>query len=417
MAVRFVVASAVLALTIAAATPPAAAGPSILFDPTTGEVVSQDRAGQPWYPASITKIMTAYLAFEELHAGRMKLDQKIRVSQLANNQAPSKIGVPPGSMVTVDFALQALLIHSANDMAIVLAEAVAGTTSQFVQRMNATAQRLGMTATKFVNPNGLHNPQQVSSARDIAVLAAAAFNEFPQYRHYYRQDYLAIGKRRLRNTNALLRLMASADGMKTGFTCPAGFNLVATASEHNRRLMAVVLGAPSGRSRAEWAQGLLVSGFASAPSGARLGQIANLAGGQATTDMSGEVCGRGGAVPVTAASSLKGHGASLGRYLTRSDAKQVLDTWKGDAALPLNGVSSGVVRLADPAGFAAMVWDIDETRARSLCTTLSTRAAHCTIMTPDNFTQMAAAAAKSQRQGEAAQEKKAQEEVRRTDLW
>jgi D-alanyl-D-alanine carboxypeptidase len=247
-----------------------------------------------------------------------------------------------------------------------------------------------MTATRFVNPNGLHNPQQVSSARDIGVLAATAFNEFPQYRHYYRQDYMAVGKRKLRNRNALLRMMASADGMKTGFTCPAGFNLVATAVENNRRLMAVVLGATSGRSRADWAQGMLVSGFASAPSGARLGQIANTPdGGSGTTDMSSEACGKGRGVPLTPAAGLKGHGVSLGRYQTRSDAKQVLDSWKSDTIAGSQGVSTGIVRTPNPGGFAAMVWDIDQTRAQTVCATLKPSGAYCVIMTPETFSQMA----------------------------
>ena len=130
MAVRCWLASALLPLAIAAVATPASSGPSILFDPVTGDVVSQDRAGQAWYPASLTKIMTAYLTFQALRDGKVKLDQKIRVSPLANSQAPSKIGVPPGSMVTVDFALQAMLIYSANDMAVVLAEGVGGTASR-----------------------------------------------------------------------------------------------------------------------------------------------------------------------------------------------------------------------------------------------------------------------------------------------
>jgi D-alanyl-D-alanine carboxypeptidase len=278
-------------------------------------------------------------------------------------------------------------------MAVVLAEGVAGTTSQFVQMMNAAAQRLGMTATRFVNPNGLHNPQQVSSARDIAILAAAAFNEFPEHRHYYRQDFMTLGKRRLRNRNSLLRLMASADGMKTGFTCPAGFNLVATASENGRRLMAVVLGAASGRSRAEWAHRLLASGFTTNPSPLRLSQIANQPVNMlATTDMSSEACGRGRGIPLTPTSGLKGYGVSLGSYQTRSDAKQVLDIWKNDPAAPLKDISTGIVQVANPGGFAAVAFDIDQPRAETLCARLKTRAAYCAVMTPETFSTMAAEA-------------------------
>jgi D-alanyl-D-alanine carboxypeptidase len=205
---------------------------------------------------------------------------------------------------------------------------------------------------------------------------------------------MAIGKRRLRNTNALLRLMESADGMKTGFTCPAGFNLVATANEHNRRMMAVVLGAASGRSRAEYAQELLRTGFAGTRSSTtRLTEIANVVGGsRPTTDMSSEACGRGRGVPLTTASSLKGYGASLGSFQTRTDAKQALDDWTADPAAKLAGVSSGVVRMTNPGGFAVMVWDIDESQARALCATLSSRNASCLLMTPAAFEQMAAEA-------------------------
>jgi D-alanyl-D-alanine carboxypeptidase len=182
--------------------------------------------------------------------------------------------------------------------------------------------------------------------------------------------------------------------MKTGFTCPAGFNLVATANEHNRRMMAVVLGAASGRSRAEYAQELLRTGFAGTRSSTtRLTEIANVVGGsRPTTDMSSEACGRGRGVPLTTASSLKGHGASLGSFQTRTDAKQALDEWTADPAAKLAGVSSGVVRMTNPGGFAAMLWDIDESRARALCATLSSRNASCLLMTPAAFEQMAAEA-------------------------
>ncbi|HEX7108784.1 MAG TPA: serine hydrolase, partial [Aestuariivirga sp.] len=199
--------------------PGAEAGPSLLFDAATGEVISHERAGEPWYPASLTKLMTAYIVFKKLKTGSLRLDQKILVSPLATSQEPSKIGMSPGSTISVDLALQTLLVYSANDMAYVLAEGANGTVHNFVKEMNATAQKLGLNATHFVNPNGLFDPRQLTSARDIGVLAAVIISEFPEHSHYFSQQYVAIGKRKLMNRNSLVRTMPEADGMKTGFVC------------------------------------------------------------------------------------------------------------------------------------------------------------------------------------------------------
>jgi D-alanyl-D-alanine carboxypeptidase len=218
-------------------------GPVLVFDAQTGEVLSQERAGEPWYPASLTKLMTAYIVFQKIREGKLRLDQQIYVSSVASGQEPSKIGIPAGKTVSVDFALQALLIYSANDMAYVLAEGAAGTVDAFVREMNATAEKLGMTGTRFANPNGLFDPRQITTARDIAILATALLKTYPERAHYFSQDAVAIGKRRLPNRNSLLRQMKAADGMKTGFVCNSGFNLVATATIDGRRLGAVIFGA------------------------------------------------------------------------------------------------------------------------------------------------------------------------------
>ena len=173
-----------LALLVLALAPPAfAAGPTLLFDPATQEVISQDRAGEPWYPASITKLMTAYIIFEKLKSGAMTLDQKLPVSELAHSQPPSKIGIPVGQTVGVDFALQALLVYSANDMAYVLAEGADGSIPAFAAEMNAVARKLGMTGSHFVNPNGLFDHRHVTTARDIAILASTILRDFPEYGH------------------------------------------------------------------------------------------------------------------------------------------------------------------------------------------------------------------------------------------
>ena len=393
---------------------PASAGPSLLLDPTTGDVIAQDRAGLPWYPASLTKLMTAYITFDALKNGRLKLDQRIPVSAFANSAPASKIGVPAGNTVSVDFALQSMLVYSANDMAVVLSEASGGTVSAFVQQMNETAAKLGMTGSRFVNPNGLHSPLQISTARDLGILASRIVTDFPEYHHYFEQDYVTVGKRKLSNRNMLLRLMPTVDGMKTGFTCPSGYNLIVSASDNGRRVMAILLGASSGQSRAEWAQSLLAQGFASGRGGHRLTDIKNVAISLvAPTNMSEDVCGprRGG--PLIAASALKGYGALFGRYGARGDANSLLKARVDQGQEYLGGASKGLVRLPKKGGFAAMVWGLDAPKAQSLCSYLASKNAQCEFMTPDKFAEIAEQAqAEAQARKAAAAKKKPQKKAK-----
>jgi D-alanyl-D-alanine carboxypeptidase len=377
-------------LLIGAAAGPAPAGPSLLFEPATGRVIAQDRAGMLWYPASLTKLMTAYLTFQALRGGRLKLDQEIPVSWLAARQPPIKIGLPAGSRVTVDFALQALLVYSANDIAVVLAEAVSENLQSFVVEMNKAAKRMGMTGSRFLNPNGLHDPQHFSTARDIALLAATVYAEFPEYRHYYEQDFISIGKRKLRNRNRLLVQMAEADGMKTGFVCAAGFNLVATAQIKGKRLMAVLLGASNSANRADWAQSLLTMGAIRTPRNMTVKDIIN--GSAAVTeppDLTSEMCeGRRG-LALKPASALKGHGVSLGRFEKREEALKVLRVWSDSGDAYMEGASMGLIRLPDTTGFTAMVWDLDEREAQSLCSFLKDRSVACELMVPERLQELA----------------------------
>ncbi|MGQ0455589.1 MAG: D-alanyl-D-alanine carboxypeptidase family protein [Hyphomicrobium sp.] len=247
---------------VAAATG-AQAGPALLFDASNGKVLYSEDADSQWHPASLTKIMTAYLTFEAVKAGRLKLDDKIYCSLVATLQPPSKVGLPVGGELTVDLALQAIIIKSANDVTVMLAEAIAGGEHAFVQKMNDAAQRLGMTRTHFVNTNGLPEPAQVTTARDLAKLARAVVSDFPEFAHYWSLADMRLGKRRLGSHNALLKTFPGADGLKTGFTCDSGFNVVASASRDGRRLMAVVLGESSGNERAIRAASLLEHGFQS----------------------------------------------------------------------------------------------------------------------------------------------------------
>ena len=372
--------------------PAANAGPSILFDAATGEVISHERAGEPWYPASLTKLMTAYIVFKKLKAGTLRLDQKILVSPLAASQEPSKVGIRAGGTITVDLALQTLLVYSANDMAYVLAEAANGTVFNFVQEMNATAQKLGLNATHFVNPNGLFDPRQLTSARDIGALAAVIISEFPENSHYFSQQHVAIGKRKLLNRNSLIRTMPEADGMKTGFVCNSGFNLVASATRGGRKLIAVVLGAPNSGSRAEIARTLLADGFAlgSLPNRPRLAQISDVALGEIVpADMTGTVCKKKPPVNVVRAKDLAGWGISFGNYETLQKADMAL---RGRLISP-TGMDApgkvGVVRMPNKLGFAAMLWNIDQSTSQALCNDYRSQNATCDVMAPEAFAQIA----------------------------
>lgn len=237
------------------------AGPALLFDPANGSILYSEDADAAWHPASLTKIMTAYLTFEALKQGRLKLDQRIPYSALAAEQAPSKLGLPIGAELTVASALKAVIIKSANDVSVMLAEAVAGSQPAFVAMMNNTAERLGMTRTNFVNPNGLPAPQQVTTARDLAKLARAVMRDFPEFSEHWSMNEARIGKIRLATHNGLLRTFEGADGIKTGFICDSGFNVVASATRDGRQLMAVVLGEPTGSARTVRAASLLEHGF------------------------------------------------------------------------------------------------------------------------------------------------------------
>lgn len=253
-------AAATLVLSLTCATS-ASAGPTLLFESATGKVIYAEDADNLWYPASLTKVMTAYLTFEALKAGRLSLDTKIGCSLAANLQPPSKIGLPVGGEITVDTALKALIVKSANDVAVMLAEALAGSEGAFVAQMNATAVRLGMSSTRFVNPNGLPASDQVTTARDLAKLARAITTEYPEYAHYWSLQDVRIGAQRMGSHNGLLKSFPGADGLKTGFTCDSGFNVIASATRDGRQLMAVVLGESSGGERTLRAASLLEHGF------------------------------------------------------------------------------------------------------------------------------------------------------------
>jgi D-alanyl-D-alanine carboxypeptidase len=249
------------ALAAAIVSSPARAEATLLVDAESGKVLQAENATYPWYPASVTKLMTLYVTLSAIRDHRITPDTLFTVSRNANAQAPTKMGFPVGIQVTVDNAIKMMMVKSANDMAVLLAEGLDGTIDKFAEEMTLTAQSLGMTETNYVNPNGLPADGQITSARDLAILARALIRQFPQYSSYWHIPAIKFGKRVIRNYNPLLGRYPGADGMKTGFICAGGFNLVATATRGNKHLIAVVLGAPSGAARSVKAAEMLENGF------------------------------------------------------------------------------------------------------------------------------------------------------------
>ncbi len=247
------------------------AGANITVDAGTGEILSQEDAFQRWYPASTTKLMTVYVAFRMIQSGQITLDTPIRITALAAKQPPSKMGYKVGSELTLDNALKIMLVKSANDVAMAVGETLGGSSDKFAAMMNDEARRLGMYGSHFVNSNGLHSDDHYTTARDMAILTLQLRREFPQYAHYF--DIEAIdygGKKPQPNLNALIGRFQGADGMKTGFVCPSGYNLIGSATRNGRTIITVVLGELKLTTRATKAAELLAKGFETHGTGATI---------------------------------------------------------------------------------------------------------------------------------------------------
>ncbi|QFT66348.1 D-alanyl-D-alanine carboxypeptidase DacC precursor [Labrenzia sp. THAF35] len=237
-------------------------GAYVLIDASSGAVIEQENATRKWYPASLTKLMTAYVTFKAIRDGRASLDSAVVQSKNSAAEPPSKMGFKVGTRFTVDTALKIILIKSANDVAVALGESIAGSEAGFIAMMNAEAQRLGMSNTRFYNPHGLPDNRQVTTARDLAILALALRRDFPESRNYYDHPGIRFGKKTLRSANRefLLRV-PGANGMKTGYICNSGYNVAASATRGNKTLIAIILGAGSGLERTAFARQLFDEGF------------------------------------------------------------------------------------------------------------------------------------------------------------
>ncbi|QDG75273.1 D-alanyl-D-alanine carboxypeptidase family protein [Labrenzia sp. PHM005] len=254
-------------------------GAHILVDAKSGAVIDQKNATRKWYPASLTKLMTAYVTFKAIRAEKISLNSAVVQSQNSASEPPSKMGFKIGTKFTVDTALKIILIKSANDVAVALGEAVAGSEAGFIAMMNAEARRLGMTHTRFSNPHGLPDNSQVTTARDMAILAMALRRDFPESREFYNHPGIRFGKKTLRSANRefLLRVKG-ANGMKTGYICNSGYNVAASVTRRGRTLIGIIMGASSGLERTAFARQLFDAGFKKGRGGKKVTSLSGYSG-------------------------------------------------------------------------------------------------------------------------------------------
>ncbi|HEV7437857.1 MAG TPA: D-alanyl-D-alanine carboxypeptidase family protein [Pseudorhizobium sp.] len=255
---------------------PANATPVLVVDTETREVLYQEEAGKPWYPASTTKLMTALVVFEALRATEVSLSTPVTLSRNAVSQPFSNSDLTVGRTMILEDALFAMLTASANDVAVAVAESVASDESSFVGRMNETANRIGLNGTHFASPNGLADPQNYTTARDLAILGMHLDQTFPEYRRFFQASAVTIDGKELKSNNELLTRFPGTIGMKTGFLCASGRTFVGLAARNGKRIIVVILGATTERERNERSAKYLTEAFS--------GQLASDAGLVETLD-------------------------------------------------------------------------------------------------------------------------------------
>ncbi len=252
---------------------------ALAVDAHTGKVLFARDADGIRHPASLTKVMTLYVLFQDLKAGRLRMNSTLHVSKRAAGMAPSKLGLKPGSTLTVDQAIRALVTKSANDVAATIAENLGGTESAFAERMTRTARSLGMSRSVFRNASGLPNPAQVTTARDMATLSLRVQRDFPQYYPYFKITSFNFKGRTIKGHNRLIGRYQGADGIKTGYIRASGFNLTSSAQRGQKRVVGVVLGAASGGARNRYMMAMLDQAFPECSNGSAI--VASVGGAKA----------------------------------------------------------------------------------------------------------------------------------------
>ncbi|MEM7424840.1 MAG: D-alanyl-D-alanine carboxypeptidase family protein [Pseudomonadota bacterium] len=415
---RHVILLAVL-LTYLLSTQQAGAVATVVYDPKSGHVLSQKDAGAPWYPASLTKLMTAYVAFKAVKAGKTKLSDKMTMSPRASAEPPSKLGLPPGAKISLGLALKALLIRSTNDLAVAIAEHISGSVEKFAQEMNATAKSIGMTGSYFVNPHGLPDPRQVTTARDMAILGGRLIKEFSHYNEYYDSRAVRVGKRSYSNrNNKFLNGWDAADGMKTGYICNSGFNLVASATVDGRRLVGVVLGSRNSTQRANTAQKILKEAFDPSGTGSSTRSvgssdmddmddginrrtvstgtpISRISNGKVSTsklpkDMAPVVCKHRASWRTIRPYRLKRRWtATFGKFESPKQGYELLRKRLLDTRNVVHGGNHGLIRLHPKKGYMAALGNLTRDQAGKLCKHLKSQSHNCSLVAPDQMVKLA----------------------------
>jgi len=369
---------------VASPSGPVPAGPYVVVDVATGEALLDRNAGTLWYPASLTKMMTLYIVFEELKSGRLQLNAMLSFTENARTKPSSHLGLAQGRTITVEQGIQALVARSANDVATAFGERLSGSEPAFGQRMTETAQRLGMTATTFRNANGLPDPAQTTTARDMAILALAIIKDFPQYYGYFRTKEFMLGSQRIGPGIKFLDLYSPyADGFKTGFICASGFNIVGSAVRDGRRLVAVAFGFRRADLRDEFLVRLFDEAYALKTAGSRqkVWQLRNGEGGPVTVLPYSECGGIRYDMP--------GDAVWLGTFGDWKTAKNTFDA--GQAKLGTMGVASQGKEYILPVTSnkvtkqAAIIADLDPAAAQRLCADYQARKSFCVVKKPSDF--------------------------------
>ena len=361
----------------------------LVVDAASGAVLAEQNATQPRYPASVTKAMTAYMVFGALAEGRLALDQQVPVSARAAGQPPTRLGLRAGGKATVKLLLEALIVRSANDAAVALAEAVSGSEAQFATAMTRRAQAIGMTQTVFANASGLPDAAQVTTARDLAILGRALIADFPDRFSLFSKRHVAFGQGSQPTLNGWLGSYPGAEGIKTGFTCGSGYNLLAAATRDGRRLIGVVLGGMTGGERNTLMRKLMDAGFAGPPDASGAVLISALRG--APRSIVPYVLGNGSCAvapsagtEVMAQGELPGWGLVFGSFVSKAEASARIE--ENRAAL------KDVARQGKPAviartsvashRYSALLVGLEQDAAGSACRHLQAMGVYCLAVPP-----------------------------------
>lgn len=388
----------------------AAKAASIIVDARTGEVLHEQDADAITHPASLTKMMTLYLTFDALDDGRLTLDETMPVSAWAESMSPTKLGVRTGSTLRVETAILALVTKSANDAAVVLAEALGGSESRFAEMMTRKARELGMRNTVFRNASGLPNMEQVTTARDFSLLSRAMLADHPKYYPYFSRRSFVYGGRPLANHNHLMARYEGMDGIKTGYTVASGFNLAASATRDGRRLVGVVLGGKSAVSRDNRMATLLDQAFGKPNRGREDGPL--IASADRTANEPPDAEGDDDDEPVVKAkaappkrvtvqlasasmaaapvvSTMKSGekwGIQVGAFASRDASQKALTQAVKQAPFLLRGARHNVAEAKNGKEkvFRARLVGMDEKSARKACSELSKHGHHCVAVAPND---------------------------------